>query len=111
MSGNNMEHLPKYEVIAEAVSELENHETEPDVPECLADIEVKYSELVQKRKGRGPSRATQLSNAQAMLQAAIDVLEDEDNELIKKHADEADELRQELDEHANFDVEFPGMFG
>src|SRR5258708_6432057 len=87
MSGANMEHLPKYETAEAAASELENHE-EVDVPESLAEKPVKWTETVHKSKWGHPSRAVRLSNAQAMLQAVIDVLEDD-------KSDDAEQLREE----------------
>lgn len=115
MSGANMEHLPKYETAEAAVSELDNHTDAPDVPDCVAELEVTYSEQVNKRKGRGPSRDVRLSNAQSMLSAAKDALEafasSDDVERDEGEADEADTLVNELDEHTDFSVEFPGMFG
>lgn len=105
MEGANMEHLPKYDTASEAVSELDVCDNEPDVPEALADLEVEYSEQVNKRKGRGPSREVRLSNATAMLQAVRDLLNEREND------DAADELVQEIDEAADLDVTFPGMYG
>lgn len=104
MSGANMEHLPKYETAETAVSELDEHTNEPDVPESLKDLDVEYVAMVNRRKGRGPSRGVRLSNAQAMLAAVLAMLDEKEDE-------DSVALREELSEHSDFDVEFPGMFG
>lgn len=115
MSDANMEHLPKYETAEAAVSELASHTDAPDVPDCVAELEVTYSEQVNKRKGRGPSRDVRLSNAQSMLSAVRDAIKvlvnNDDVEHNEGEADEAGTLVNELDEHVDFSVEFPGMFG
>lgn len=107
MEGANMEHLPKYEVANDALQELDEHcDLSIDVPAKLQDIKITYGEMVNRRKGRAPSRDVRLSNACAMLSAAIDALD-----ALEDNLDDADELRQEIDEHTDISVEFPGMFG
>jgi hypothetical protein len=85
---------------------------------------MKYTEMVNKKKRRGPSRSVRLSNAQAMMQSARDAAqafadaadanaEDLDN-LPPDQEGTREEVLQfiaDLDEHCEFDVEFPGMFG
>ena len=79
-----------------------------------------------RRRGRGPSRDVRLGNATAMLGAAIEAIDAEierrekleDDDLPEGEAQvnsdrktDMEELRAELDEHADFSVEFPGMYG
>lgn len=115
MDGANMSHLPKYETYDNAVSELENHNNEPDVPECIAELKVTATEMVNSNKRRGTSRSMRLSNAQALILAAKTTLEEyagsDDPERKDEDAEAADQLVNDLDEHCDFDVEFPGMFG
>ena len=127
MSGANMEHLPKYEVVSTALQELEEHcDQSIDVPEWAQALSVKYMEMVNRRRGRGPSRDVRLGNATAMLGAAIEAIDAEierrekleDDDLPEGEAQvnsdrktDMEELRAELDEHADFSVEFPGMYG
>lgn len=128
MSGANMEHMPKYEVISTAADELENHTECPDIPDGLADLEVTSVEMVNKDKRKGPSRDVRLSNACALISDAKAVLEEFDPEADLETSDSdakvdekedaaealkeaATELANELDEHAEIDVEFPGMYG
>jgi hypothetical protein len=124
MDAANMGHMPKCEAAAAAADELENHVDEPDVPEHLADLPVEATEMVNRDKRKGASRSVRLSNAQALVSAARDALDgfepeghDDDDEESETHRaaveakEAAEELYQELDEHAEFDVEFPGMFG
>lgn len=107
MEGANMGHMPKCEAAGEAVSELESADcdSEPDVPESLAEIEIEYSEQVQRRKGRAVSRAVRCDNAQSMLQAVRDALQEREND------EDADELVQAIDAACDMSVEFPGMYG
>lgn len=125
MEGANMGHLPKYEAANEAADELENHDSQPDVPEFLQELKVVTSEQVNKNKRRANSRSVRLSNAQLLIQAARDALQeyvdkaeddiegldDKDKPDAEAKKDEADQLIADLDEHCEFDVEFPGMFG
>jgi hypothetical protein len=123
MEGANMGHMQKCEDAGTAADELENH-TELDVPSHIANVKMKYTEMVNKKKRRGPSRSVRLSNAQAMMQSARDAAqafadaadanaEDLDN-LPPDQEGTREEVLQfiaDLDEHCEFDVEFPGMFG
>lgn len=128
MENANMEHLPKYETASEAYDALDSAQ-EPDVPEAVGELSVEYNEEVNKRKGRGPSRAVRLSNAVAQLQACVaaleyyesarqDIADNEDAETVDQEVaqseiDEASELRDELETIINDveNVEFPGMYG
>lgn len=64
----------RIQTLDETASALEDAQ-EPDIPEPLSDIPVTYVEMVQKRKGRGSSRATRRDNAVAMLDAAVEALQ------------------------------------
>jgi hypothetical protein len=99
----------------ESASALENI-SEFDIPECVADLPIEYSEQRVTRKGRSESRAVRCSNAVAVLEAARDALdtwlEDEENE-GHDDRDEVESLHAEIDQ-AIADAEpceFPGMFG
>lgn len=116
MSG--MEHLPKYEVAENAQSELDGHEM-PDYPEALNGLKIAtLTEMVSTRKGRAPGRATRLSNAMGVIEAVHDFLENLAEDVKGQGPDTPDAVREaakayadELEEHYNFDVEFPGMYG
>lgn len=116
MEGGNLGHTDKCQRYGEAADELENHTDEPDVPEFLAKLVVKTTELRPTRKGRAPGRSTRLSNAQSLLQAARDVVsewgsqDDEESEEAESQKKAAEQLVSDLDEHCDFDVDFPGMF-
>lgn len=116
MSG--MEHLPKYDVAENAQSELDGHEM-PDYPDALKDLKIAtLTELVSTRKGRAPGRSTRLSNAMGVIEAVHDFLENLAEDVKGQGPDTPDAVREaakayadELEEHYNFDVEFPGMYG
>lgn len=115
MEGANMGHMQKCQDASEAADELENHTDEPDVPEFLQDLKVTTTELRNRNKRRGPSRAIRFSNAQSLIQAARDAVKEfadsEDPGRKEEEAEEADQLASDLDEHCEFDVNFPGMYG
>ncbi|MNL09165.1 hypothetical protein D3C87_1299140 [compost metagenome] len=111
MDGNGLGATEKCQAAGSAADALECA-TEVDVPECLVDVEVHYSESVNVRKNRGPSRAARLSNAVSVLEAAKAAAEEAD--LVEDAAAaERDDFVSEL-ESAIGEVEgteFPGMFG
>lgn len=110
MDGAGMGHLDKCERAGEAADALEQvSAVEP--PECVADVAISWSEQVQRRRGRGPSREVRLSNAVALLQAAIEAANEAD--LVEDDADARDEFVTELENAVEIveGVEFPGMFG
>jgi len=123
MEGANMGHMDKCTRLAEAADELEQHDTEPDVPELVRELAVTYFEQVNKNKRRPPSRSVRLGNAQAMLVAASAALQDfadaadaaaKGNDLPPDQEENraaVNQLISEIDEHSEFDVDFPGMFG
>lgn len=110
MDGNGLGATDKCQRAGEAADALESI-SEVEVPECLQDVKVAYTELVNVRKGRGPSRATRLSNALNLLEACREAAEEAD--LVEDDADERDEFVNELDNAKGEaeGVEFPGMFG
>lgn len=130
MEGANMTHMPKYEVASTAADELENHTDEPDVTEAFAELPVTATEMYNRSKRKANSRSVRLSNAQGLIQAARDALEahketldagveisdndakvDEKEGAIESQKEEIDSLVQGLDEHCEFDVDFPGFYG
>lgn len=74
-----------FDISASALESLDELET----PESVSDLPCVYVEMVQRRKGRGVSRATRCSNAVLMLNAAI--------ETISVHRDNLEKVRDELD--------------
>jgi hypothetical protein len=116
MSSNNMEHLPKYEVITSAQEALSEAEDEPEVPDCVSDLKVSTGDSVNRDKRRGPSRAVRCSNATGRLSAVVDALNEWlDDEANAEHEDkdEVEALRdkcQEVGDNAD-GAEFPTMFG
>lgn len=134
MESGGLGHMPKCEQASEAADELEQHTEEPELPDWMANIEVEATEMVNKDKRKGPSRSVRLDNAKALLEAVTGHLGNIDDEELEKlretlerqkaeagtddEVPSVDELRekceeveQELGEHTDFDVEFPGMFG
>lgn len=128
MEGANMGHMDKCVRAGEAADELDNHNSAPDVADHLGDLPVETTEQVNKDKRKGSSRSVRLANAQALIQGAIDALEnyhpeadldpedsdakvDEKEDAAEGLKEEAESLVSELQEHADFDVDFPGMFG
>jgi len=113
MEDGGMGHMPKAEAAGEAADTLEGL-TEPEVPSCLEGRDTSWHESVNRRKGRGPSRAVRCSNACAVFRAAADSAmewaESCDDEDEKQAAEEfADECNAVADEAEG--VEFPGMYG
>lgn len=94
--------------------------SEPDVPDCIADVAVEYGEQVPRRKARHPSRAVRCANAVALLQAASESAQQwlDDTEAAPEDTNEAerDEVQDFIDNLDNIisdaeGCEFPGMFG
>lgn len=84
--------------------------SEPDMPDELdtvLDTVVAFSESVPTRKGRGTSRSVQRDNAVSMLSAAVEALQDvDDNEAADELATEVQNIIDEAE-----GCEFPGMYG
>ena len=90
--------------------------SEPDVPECISDLSITYSEQISTRKGRGESRAVRCSNAVSVLQAAVEAAQEWlDDEANAEHADRDDvdtfvtEVESIIGDAEG--CEFPGMYG
>lgn len=99
----------------ETAGTLENMSA-PDIPECVQDLAIGYSEAVWARKRGGISRARRCENAASVLQAAVGALEEWlDDEANAEHddRDEVESLKDQLDSDAGEaeGCEFPGMFG
>jgi len=126
MESANMGHMPKCEVATEAADELEQHDEPPEVPDHVKDLAVECVEMVNKDKRKGPSRDVRFSNAQTLLQAAVEAIDayrtaaaetkaagalDGKQAEADEREQKAEDLNEELMEHTEFSVEFPGMFG
>lgn len=105
----------RYQDTSDCVDALEQADVdnEPDVPEAVRDISVKYSESVPTRKSRGTSRSVRCSNSVAMLQAAKDMLEgwSADSEVVEV-AEEVESLIETLGSAITYldGIDFPGMY-
>lgn len=96
---------------------------EPDVPQCIDELEVRYFEQRPRRKARAASRAVRCANAVAMLQAAVEAAQQwlDDTEAAPEDTSAEDEANREevesfIDELESIiseveGCEFPGMFG
>jgi hypothetical protein len=108
----------KAETISCTADSLESV-SEPDVPECVAELEVTYFESVNRDKRRGPSRAVRCENAVAMLNAAKDAVEaftsskGEGDGVDQDVISEVDQLVSDLDDVISEaeGCEFPSMYG
>lgn len=94
--------IQTFESTADALESL----SEPDVPDACSDIEVEYTEMVQKRKGRGTSRSTRCSNAVSMLSGCVSALEQHISDLNDKkneieEMNEA-EIKKQKDDNPDF---------
>lgn len=90
--------------------------SEPDVPECIAELPITYSEQVSTRKGRGESRAVRCQNAVSVLQAAVEAAQEWlDDEANAEHndRDDVDTFVNEVESIISDaeSCEFPGMYG
>lgn len=103
----------KYEDVSACCDELEQVD-EVEVPEVIGEVKIAYSEMRNRRKGRGESRSVRRDNAVAVLQAAKDAAENwleglpEDDE----NKDQVSTFIDELDTQIGYaeGAEFPGMF-
>ena len=112
----------RIQTFEETASALENI-SEPDVPECVDEVQVKWYEQRPRRKARAMSRAVRCANAVALLQAASEAaqqwLDDTDCQPEDKSAEQEaqrEEVESFIDELDNIvsdaeSCEFPGMFG
>lgn len=114
-ASENLQQTSRIQTFDETASALEGL-SEPDVPECVAELPITYSEQISTRKGRGESRAVRCANSVAVLQAAQEAvamwLEDETNEEHVER-DEVEQLANDIEEIIGEaeGCEFPGMYG
>lgn len=94
--------------------------SEPDVPECVDEVQVIWYEQRPRRKARGASRAVRCANAVALLQAASEAaqgwLDDTEAAPEDTNEPEREEVQDFIDGLDNIisdaeNCEFPGMFG
>ena len=108
MEGTGLENTEKYSTVSEAADALENINA-PDVPKELQEIELSYSQAVNKNKKAGPSRAVRLENACNLLSAVVDHLDGDEFQENQEAQDFMEEVANVRDEVEG--VEIPGMFG
>lgn len=78
MESGGMGHMDKAQNAAAAADTLDSvADNEPDMPGESADLKVTACIAVQRRKGRGTSRAVRCENAAALLEGAVDALDTE----------------------------------
>lgn len=105
----------RIKTFGETADALENVQ-EPEIPGCIAETCIDYTEMVPSRKGRGTSRSTRRDNAVSLLESARDAAQEFlDEEENAEHADR-DEVQTFIDEVENIvseveGCEFPGMYG
>ena len=109
----------RVQTFGETADALNGADSAPDVPDSLAEMPINYVEMAKKSKRRGPSRATQCSNACSALDGCISALD----EWLEVHKDdegdaadlvaEAESLRDEISgmKDTAEGCEFPGMYG
>lgn len=135
-ASEGLQQTQRIQTFEETASTLEGLSC-PDVPTCIADLAIEYTESVPTRKRQSPSRYTRCQNEVAVLTAAKDAAEtwlEEHPEIDEDEAEEHDakvhegsvedgytnddrsEVEQfisELDDAiSNAEgCEFPGMYG
>lgn len=106
-SGTNRENTSRIQTLTETADALGNHVDAPIVPDSLTERRVSWQE--HKMKRRGLSRAKQVDNIVASLQAVVDdlgELEGEDDGAAQELSNVLEETIGELE-----GVEFPGWAG
>lgn len=105
----------RIQTFEETASTLDNASSPPDVPECVSDLAISYSESVHRSKRAGPSRAVRCENACAIIGAAIQACQDylAEGECNEDDQGEVESFISELEDmQSNAEsAEFPGMFG
>jgi len=113
MESNGLGSTSKCERYGEAADALEGI-TEVEPPDELASLPITYTEMVNRRKGRGPSRDVRRSNAIAILQAAIEAANEatENTDIINAEVD-IDTFVTDLENAVGEaeGIDFPGMYG
>lgn len=120
-ASENLQQTSRIQTFDETAGTLEGI-SEPDVPECVAELPITYSEQISTRKGRGESRAVRCQNSLAVIQAAREAVDEWINTRTEELGDKVDddedvqaavEFVGEL-ENLESDIEgceFPGMYG
>lgn len=135
-ASEGLQQTQRIQTFDETAGTLESIST-PDVPACIADLAIEYTEAVPTRKRQSPSRATRCANAVSVLNAAKDAAEtwleehpeidcdDEEEHDAKVNAgeveggytnDDRSEVEQFISELDDIignaeGCEFPGMYG
>lgn len=105
----------RIQTLDETAGTLENISA-PDVPECIAELPITYTEQQSTRRGRGESRAVRCGNSVSVLQAAVEAAQEWlDDDANAEHADrdDVDSFVSEVEGIIGDaeGCEFPGMFG
>lgn len=109
----------RIQTLDETASTLEAVD-EPEVPDCVSEVTISYSEQRSARKGRGESRAVRRDNAVTVLQAAsgaaqswLDDTEAAPEDTNESEREEVGDFISTLDDIVSEveGCEFPGMFG
>ena len=121
LSSNNMEHMPKYEELSEAVDMLENAiNNDPSIPDNLLpgmeNFEYHWQEKApykgaQSRSDRCSAAVSDLNNVMSYLEDKISeahALEDADLDLIGEWKQYVNDIQMIIDEAEQ--VSFPGMY-
>lgn len=102
----------RIQTLGEAADYLDGADDHPDIPECVQDLVVYYTE--DRRKSRSTSRQTRCNDAIGLLQGAVGEMGSwlDDN----RGHDDADDVQQAIDEIEEMinnaeSCEFPGMMG
>lgn len=123
-ASENLRQTSRIQTFDETASALENI-SEPDIPECVAELAITYTSQQSARKGRSESRATRCANEVAVLSAARDAAQTwieertEELEADDKTAEEDDAVQEAVQFVSELDdlisevegCEFPGMYG
>lgn len=120
MEGNNMGHLDKCQEARDCADLLDCADQLPsDPPDAVKDAALTWSDSVNRRKGRGESRAVRRDNAVARLRAVIEHCdewleenEDDGNNPVPDGYDDVEAFRDEVQSVADEveGAEFPGMY-
>ncbi|CAA2367836.1 hypothetical protein [Xylella phage Bacata] len=123
-ASENLQQTSRIQTFEETASTLEGI-SEPDIPDCIADLPINYNEQRSTRKGRGESRAVRRDNALAVISAAREAADEWINTRTGEHEDagssidddeEAQAVVEFVGELENLEsdiegCEFPGMYG
>lgn len=112
-ASEGLQQTQRIQTLEETAGVLEGMDDQ-DVPESVRDLPIHYTEFINARKGRSPSRSVRCTNAAAVLYAAAAALE----EWLAVNAehddfDDVTSLKDQLENDAGEaeNCEFPGMYG